>query len=78
MSFRSSAVSLSPRIAFGAASREADCGWLAADYEARTQGSFVEKKVSSVTFHYRNADPVFGVFQGSSSGPAPARGDAPS
>jgi len=35
-----------------------------ADYEARTQGAFVEKKVSSVTFHYRNADPVFGVFQG--------------
>jgi hypothetical protein len=34
------------------------------DYEARTQGSFVEKKVSSVTFHYRNADPVFGLFQG--------------
>ncbi|GAA5948627.1 hypothetical protein JCM3765_004948 [Sporobolomyces pararoseus] len=32
-------------------------------YEARTQGAFVEKKVSSVTFHYRNADPVFGVFQ---------------
>ncbi|GAA5980877.1 hypothetical protein JCM11641_004752 [Rhodosporidiobolus odoratus] len=32
-------------------------------YEARTQGSFVEKKVSSVTFHYRNADPVFGLFQ---------------
>ena len=35
-----------------------------ADYEARTQGAFVEKKVSSVTFHYRNADPVFGLFQG--------------
>lgn len=33
------------------------------DYEARTQGSFVEKKLSSITFHYRNADPVFGVFQ---------------
>ncbi|BGP56129.1 hypothetical protein JCM8202_005896 [Rhodotorula sphaerocarpa] len=32
-------------------------------YEARTQGAFVEKKVSSVTFHYRNADPVFGIFQ---------------
>ncbi|GAA6052076.1 hypothetical protein JCM3770_006618 [Rhodotorula araucariae] len=32
-------------------------------YEARTQGAFVEKKVSSVTFHYRNADPVFGLFQ---------------
>ncbi|SCV70144.1 BQ2448_1538 [Microbotryum intermedium] len=32
-------------------------------YEARTQGSFVEKKASSVTFHYRNADPVFGLFQ---------------
>ncbi|KAM0789442.1 hypothetical protein ACM66B_000265 [Microbotryomycetes sp. NB124-2] len=32
-------------------------------YEARTQGAFVEKKLSSVTFHYRNADPVFGVFQ---------------
>ncbi|KAK4701430.1 trehalose 6-phosphate synthase/phosphatase, partial [Phenoliferia sp. Uapishka_3] len=32
-------------------------------YEARTQGSFVEKKLSSVTFHYRNADPVFGLFQ---------------
>lgn len=37
---------------------------LRADYEARTQGSFVEKKLSSVTFHYRNADPVFGLFQG--------------
>lgn len=37
--------------------------WLK-DYEARTQGSFVEVKVSSVTFHYRNADPVFGLFQG--------------
>ncbi|GAA5902122.1 hypothetical protein JCM5296_006609 [Sporobolomyces johnsonii] len=32
-------------------------------YEARTQGAFVEKKISSVTFHYRNADPVFGLFQ---------------
>ena len=32
-------------------------------YEARTQGAFVEKKLSSVTFHYRNADPVFGLFQ---------------
>lgn len=28
-------------------------------------GSFVEVKKSSVTFHYRNADPVFGLFQGS-------------
>lgn len=36
---------------------------LRTDYEARTQGAFVEKKVSSVTFHYRNADPVFGLFQ---------------
>ncbi|GAA6034504.1 hypothetical protein JCM8097_005362 [Rhodosporidiobolus ruineniae] len=32
-------------------------------YEARTQGATVEKKVSSITFHYRNADPVFGLFQ---------------
>ncbi|GAA5853028.1 hypothetical protein JCM8547_004777 [Rhodosporidiobolus lusitaniae] len=32
-------------------------------YEARTQGAFVEKKISSITFHYRNADPVFGLFQ---------------
>ncbi|KAM0748857.1 family 20 glycosyltransferase [Meredithblackwellia eburnea MCA 4105] len=32
-------------------------------YEARTQGSWVEKKISSLTFHYRNADPVFGLFQ---------------
>ena len=24
----------------------------------------MEKKAASVTFHYRNADPVFGVFQG--------------
>lgn len=40
---------------------------LTIDYEARTMGSFVEKKQSSVTFHYRNADPVFGLFQGSSS-----------
>ncbi|KAH8914257.1 hypothetical protein BT69DRAFT_1232929, partial [Atractiella rhizophila] len=32
-------------------------------YEARTTGSMVEKKASSVTFHYRNADPVFGDFQ---------------
>jgi len=32
-------------------------------YEERTTGSFVEKKAASVTFHYRNADPVFGVFQ---------------
>lgn len=37
---------------------------LPSDYEDRTTGSFVEKKLSSVTFHYRNADPVFGVFQG--------------
>jgi len=42
------------------------------DYEARTQGAFVEKKVSSVTFHYRNADPVFGVFQGWSFLPSAA------
>jgi trehalose 6-phosphate synthase/phosphatase len=34
------------------------------DYEARTTGSMVERKVSSVTFHYRNADPVYGAFQG--------------
>jgi trehalose 6-phosphate synthase/phosphatase len=46
------------------------CFWCGADYEARTQGAFVEKKVSSVTFHYRNADPVFGLFQGESSSPA--------
>lgn len=41
----------------------ADCPF-PSDYEARTQGAFVEKKLSSVTFHYRNADPVFGLFQG--------------
>ena len=34
-----------------------------ADYEERTTGSFVERKAASLTFHYRNADPVFGVFQ---------------
>lgn len=33
------------------------------DYEARTTGSFVEKKRASVTFHYRNADPEYGEFQ---------------
>lgn len=38
----------------------------ASDYEDRTMGSFVERKMSSVTFHYRNADPVFGLFQGTS------------
>ncbi|GAA97381.1 glycosyltransferase family 20 protein [Mixia osmundae IAM 14324] len=32
-------------------------------YEARTTGSFVETKKSSTTFHYRNADPVYGAFQ---------------
>merc|ERR1712093_329402 len=32
-------------------------------YEARTTGSFVEKKRASVTFHYRNADPEYGEFQ---------------
>lgn len=32
-------------------------------YEARTLGAFVEKKISSVTWHYRNADPEFGLFQ---------------
>jgi len=32
-------------------------------YEARTLGAFVEKKLSSVTWHYRNADPQFGLFQ---------------
>lgn len=36
----------------------------AKDYEARTLGAQVEKKVSSVTWHYRNADPEFGLFQG--------------
>lgn len=34
------------------------------DYEARTLGAMVEKKTSSVTWHYRNADPEFGLFQG--------------
>ena len=34
-----------------------------ADYEERTTGSWVEKKLASLVFHYRNADPVFGVFQ---------------
>ena len=37
---------------------------LLTDYEARTTGSFVEKKLASVTFHYRNADPEYGEFQG--------------
>ncbi|EGG10551.1 family 20 glycosyltransferase, partial [Melampsora larici-populina 98AG31] len=32
-------------------------------YEARTLGAFVETKTSSVTWHYRNADPEFGLFQ---------------
>ncbi|KAG0140060.1 hypothetical protein CROQUDRAFT_665689 [Cronartium quercuum f. sp. fusiforme G11] len=32
-------------------------------YEARTLGAMVEKKTSSVTWHYRNADPEFGLFQ---------------
>jgi len=32
-------------------------------YEARTTGSAVERKAASVTFHYRNADPEFGLFQ---------------
>lgn len=34
------------------------------DYEARTLGAQVETKASSVTWHYRNADPEFGLFQG--------------
>ena len=33
-------------------------------FEARTTGAFVEKKRASVTFHYRNADPEYGEFQG--------------
>lgn len=40
-----------------------DQNMFSADYEARTTGSFVEKKRASVTFHYRNADPEYGEFQ---------------
>lgn len=36
-------------------------------FEARTTGAFVEKKRASVTFHYRNADPEYGEFQGQPS-----------
>lgn len=32
-------------------------------YVERTAGSFVEEKKASVTWHYRNADPDFGLFQ---------------
>ncbi|KAF8975913.1 threalose-6-phosphate phosphatase [Entomortierella lignicola] len=32
-------------------------------YTERTQGSFIEHKRSSVTWHYRMADPEFGAFQ---------------
>ncbi|RKP38157.1 glycosyltransferase family 20-domain-containing protein [Dimargaris cristalligena] len=32
-------------------------------YEERTQGSFVEEKKCAVTWHYRNADPEYGIFQ---------------
>lgn len=33
------------------------------DYEARTTGSFVEIKNAAITFHHRNADPLWGEFQ---------------
>jgi len=29
-------------------------------YTERTPGSFIEQKKSSITWHYRQADPVFG------------------
>lgn len=32
-------------------------------YTERTQGSFIEQKRASLTWHYRNADPEFGSFQ---------------
>ncbi|CAJ0759091.1 4073_t:CDS:10 [Entrophospora sp. SA101] len=32
-------------------------------YKERTQGSFVEHKNSSITWHYRQADPEYGAFQ---------------
>ncbi|KAI8910398.1 glycosyltransferase family 20-domain-containing protein [Gorgonomyces haynaldii] len=32
-------------------------------YEERTQGSFTEHKVCSITWHYRLADPEYGIFQ---------------
>ncbi|KAI7867163.1 glycosyltransferase family 20-domain-containing protein [Spinellus fusiger] len=32
-------------------------------YTERTQGSFVEHKKSSITWHYRNADTTYGAFQ---------------
>ncbi|KAF9101386.1 threalose-6-phosphate phosphatase, partial [Mortierella sp. GBA39] len=32
-------------------------------YTERTQGSFIEHKRSSLTWHYRMADPEFGAFQ---------------
>lgn len=32
-------------------------------YSERTQGSFVEYKQSSITWHYRLADPEYGTFQ---------------
>ncbi|RKO91617.1 glycosyltransferase family 20-domain-containing protein [Blyttiomyces helicus] len=32
-------------------------------YTERTQGSFVEHKRSSITWHYRMADPEYGIFQ---------------
>jgi len=32
-------------------------------YTERTQGSFIEHKRSSITWHYRQADPEYGIFQ---------------
>jgi len=32
-------------------------------YTERTQGSFIERKRCALTWHYRRADPVYGVFQ---------------
>ncbi|UZJ52633.1 hypothetical protein CBS101457_001953 [Exobasidium rhododendri] len=32
-------------------------------YTERTSGSVIEEKKSSITWHYRNADPDFGIFQ---------------
>jgi len=32
-------------------------------YTERTTGSFIETKKSSITWHYRNADPEWGLFQ---------------
>ncbi|CAD6886627.1 unnamed protein product [Tilletia laevis] len=49
--------------------KDLDMGWMAEVkkvfqyYTERTGGSFIEQKKSSITWHYRNADPDFGSFQ---------------